>query len=373
MDHVDRVPTAPELHTAIAQAREFAREQVYAAWQLHVDRVREQLETGWREQIDQIFAERFSEVEARLRDNFEAAVDERSRGELDRSISLARTSSRRELTERLNLAARRLKQADTRQIWIQTLLDVATEFCDSVAVFAVQGSAIRFEGAQHGRDRRLGTDVAFPISSAPALANTIESLDTVVSLGSPGELSPAIADLLGTSPQQKVYLFPLVLREQCVGLLYAQPGESGVDVSALELTASLASGSIEAEPVPLKAPRPDLVRIATAEPAQPMPTPAPLSLLPQAEQEIHLRAQRFARTQVARLLLYKVQQVKTGRTSNTLYARLRDDIDAGRNAFKQQFVETCPSMLDYYHLELVQTLAANHSERLGPEYPGPLV
>ena len=45
---MDDNQTASELRSAIEEAQALAREQIAAAWQLQVDRVREQLEAGWR-------------------------------------------------------------------------------------------------------------------------------------------------------------------------------------------------------------------------------------------------------------------------------------------------------------------------------------
>jgi hypothetical protein len=92
----------------------------------------------------------------------------------------------------------------------------------------------------------------------------------------------------------------------------------------------------------------------------------------QPEQQQHLRAQRFARTQIAEIVLRRMAAVREGRAAADLYGRLREEIDTGRYAFRLQFIETCPSMVDYYHTELVRTLAKENSDLLGPDYPGPL-
>ena len=61
---MDENQTASELKAAIAEAQALAREQVAAAWQLQVDRIREELESGWRDRLDHIFEERFADVDA---------------------------------------------------------------------------------------------------------------------------------------------------------------------------------------------------------------------------------------------------------------------------------------------------------------------
>jgi hypothetical protein len=193
----DTAELSNPLSSAIEDARAVAAEQVTAAWQLHVDRVREQLESGWREQIEQIFRERFGEVESRLQQEFEAAVASRAQDRIDKSVGLARSSARRELTEHLNHLVRRLKQAETREVWIRTLLDATAEFCGRAALFAVSGKSLKFEGGK-GMDGA----VDMPLASAPAFANAVESKDTVVSAGSQRELSQAIAALAGDSREK---------------------------------------------------------------------------------------------------------------------------------------------------------------------------
>jgi hypothetical protein len=113
-----------------------------------------------------------------------------------------------------------------------------------------------------------------------------------------------------------------------------------------------------------------LVAIQGVEPREtPLPSWADL---PPAEQELHLRAQRFARVQVAEIRLYQSQAVKQGRAERAVYHALKADLDRGREAYRQQFLTDCPSMVDYFHVEVVRTLANDDASLLGPDYPGPL-
>jgi hypothetical protein len=198
----------------------------------------------------------------------------------------------------------------------------------------------------------------------------VESKDTVIAVGTPRELSQTISAILGDASSKKVYLFPIVVRQNAVAVLYAEPGERAVDVSALELLTGLAAASIAStETVVVKAPAPDLVRITGSPSSSPGPA---WTELPKTEQEQHLRAQRFARTRMAELLLHKARQVRDGRATHNLYGVLKEEIEAGREAFRREFIETCPSMVDYFHLELQRTLAKDNTGALGPNYPGPL-
>src|SRR5947209_17631293 len=105
-------PSTPSLSAHLSEARDTAREQLLAAWQIHVDRVRDQLESGWQEQLDQIFSDRFNEMQEQLEHDFAASVELHAEDKVSSQLGLARTSAQREITELLNQASRRLKQTE---------------------------------------------------------------------------------------------------------------------------------------------------------------------------------------------------------------------------------------------------------------------
>ncbi len=362
-------PAPRALGEALADLRTTAREQLSAAWQLHVDAVQEQLQLGWTEHIERILNERFSELMERAEAEFQRVVVERTAAEMEDAVVTARNLGRRELSEQLNQAARRLVGSQTGPEWSTVLLDAATGFCEAAAVFFVQNESARCEGARFPEDRPTAAILnrEMPLASAPALAAVVDSRDTLVVIRSAGELGEQMATSFGAAGEGKAYLFPISSRQKIVAVLYAEPGEQMVDVNALELLASVAStalhSAVKAKPVP------GLVTIAGAQPAA---KSSDWDALPREEQDIHVRAQRFARVQVAEMRLYKSGAVKAGRSEGRLYEALREDIDASREEYYRQFAATCPSMVDYLHLELVRTLANEDSSLLGSDYPGPL-
>ena len=343
----------PELNEAVSDAKMLAREQVAAAWQIHSDRVREQLESGWREVLDRIFEQRFAEVESRLREGFERAL-------------ASRQGARQNLTELLNGAVRQLQQAESAEAWTSTLIQTASSFCGTAGLFAVLGNKLRFQAAAGVTPPADPAQTEVSLQTAPAFAGAVESGDTVVTTGTPEQVSDLVVSLLAGGKGSKIYLFPLMSRKRAIAVLYAEPGEHGIDVSALELLASIAAGTWNE---PSASGKPQLVRLGGGETR---PTSPSWTELPKTEQELHLRAQRFARTKAAELLLHQVQQVRDGRTSKNLYGALKPEIDAARETFQQQFMAGYPSMVDYLHLELVRTVAKDESDALGVSYPGPL-
>lgn len=309
--------------------------------------------------LDAILTQRFAEIEKHLRDEAESTV---------RS---ARDVTKRELTERLNHIVRRLRQSETRESAVGTLLEAATDFCARAALFAVTPGSLRLEAARPATE---SNGVEAPLPSARAFATAVESKDTVVSAATEGEMSPAIVAALGQTAK-RIYLFPIAVRQTIIGVLYAEPGDEAVDVSALELLAALSGEFLRAGETPIERAAAGLIRIEGAQETVPARSSraSSWSELSRTEQEIHLRAQRFARTRVAALLLHKTAQVREGRSRRDLYGALREEIDAERQEFREQFTDKCPSMVDYYHLELVRTLAQENSALLGPGYPGPLL
>jgi hypothetical protein len=351
------------LENALNDARETAREQLSAAWQIEIERVQEQLAVGWRGHIERVFEERFSELSARVEEEFRLGVESR----VSAAIADTRVRVRRDVTGRLNQAVRRLRSFENENEWSRALADATEGFCDRAALFVVNGPSLRLQSS-----RGIQADAKIdntPLESAPAFAGVVDSRDTIVALRTRGELSDAIAEALGEAPEQRFYLFPIIARDRVAAILYTDSESHDAETDALELLATYASAVLEGQPE-----APDRSKLVTiAADLQPAPTVASWFSLSKEEQERHLRAQRFARVQVAEMRLYKSQAVKTGRAERDLYGALREDVDRAREAFRQDFLTASPSMVDYIHLELLRTLANDDAELLGPTYPGPLV
>lgn len=269
----------------------------------------------------------------------------------------ARERARRELADQLNQAARRLLQAGGVDELAATLSAVAAPFAAKVLVFRVEG-----EVARNGQ-----MDVA--LASAPALAGAIQTRDPVVAAATPGELPGALLDLLGHSTEDRVYIFPIVAGESVPALVYASGNVQG---PAIELLAQMAAAAWKAL-TPARPANGGLVTIAPTPAAPAAEKASSWDRLNPEEQQIHLRAQRWARVRVAELRLRQSAAVQAARARRNLYESLREPIDAARQEFRQNFFATCPSMVDYLHLELLSTLAHDDADLLGKDYPGPLV
>jgi hypothetical protein len=91
------------------------------------------------------------------------------------------------------------------------------------------------------------------------------------------------------------------------------------------------------------------------------------------ERRLHNDARRFARLLVSEIKLYKERQVVEGRAQNDLYTRLREDIDRSREMYDKRVKPEVAQKYDYFHYELVNTLAEGDRTKLGSAYPGATV
>ena len=318
-----------------------------------VSSVREILEG----RLSQVMVELENLYDTQLSSQVEAEVEQRAL----RISAEAREHARGEVADQLNQAARRIRQApDVGQLGAM-LLEAASPFASGAALFRVTGAAVhgeRIYGVPADRAEAF-RQLEIPLPSAPALAQAVKSRDPVATITTPAEVSAALLGIAGHADNGRAFIYPVVAGERVPALLYAWGSVQG---AALELFTQLAaavwSGLRPAE---------DLVSIAPAKAA-----PAWESLSAE-EQQLHLRAQRFARVQVAEIRLFETDAVQSGRSRRELYNALQKRIDAARQSFRTTFFISCPSMVDYLHLELVRTLANDDAEALGKDYPGPMV
>lgn len=91
------------------------------------------------------------------------------------------------------------------------------------------------------------------------------------------------------------------------------------------------------------------------------------------ERRLHNDARRFARLLVSEIKLYNEQKVKEGREGSDLYERLREAIDRSREMYDKRVQPPVAARFDYFHYEIVNTLAEGDENKLGASYPGALV
>jgi len=387
---VEQTPHAEGSKDFFRAERDVAREQINAAWQLQVEQVQEQLERGWRDHVARALDERFDALRASAEEEVERRVLLRLAAETER----ARAHAARQTSERLNQSARRLDQAEDLSAWSAALLDGAAYVGRRIWLFSVLSGKLNLEGSRAVADSEAvaepQAELIVDMTEAPAFQTVLESMDTVIAMGTPSELGEAIAGLspeaVADGDERRVCLLPVIVgqteRQRRVAAVLLVDGSAGslegpLDVNELEVLAALAGGSLDArqaaQRVTTVVPAGGLIPLGAAVESKPAAgTPPDWQSLSKDEQEVHARAQRFARVRVAEMRLYQAEAVRNGREQARLYMALRGEMDRSRAQFKHEYMHS-PTMVDYFHMEVLRTLANDDASLLGPEYPGPLL
>ncbi|HRI02641.1 MAG TPA: hypothetical protein PLL77_02760 [Pyrinomonadaceae bacterium] len=141
-------------------------------------------------------------------------------------------------------------------------------------------------------------------------------------------------------------------------------------VEPFEPSAPIGSGgsaTMVAEPV---------VQTATAATPQARLSDRPVDLpieVPEEERRLHNDARRFARLLVSEIKLYNEKKVLEGRQAHDLYDRLREAIDRSREMYDKRVQPPVAARFDYFHYELLNSLADGDAARFGEGYPGATV
>jgi len=99
----------------------------------------------------------------------------------------------------------------------------------------------------------------------------------------------------------------------------------------------------------------------------------PVEVSGDEERRLHNDARRFARLLISEIKLYNEQKVAEGRMEHDLYDRLREYIDRSREMYDKRVKAEVAARYDYFHGELVNTLAEGDASKLGSNYPGATV
>ena len=316
----------------------------------------------------------------------------------------SRDAARRELGLQLSQALRVFRRANDGVEWKEAFLDAIQPYCALTALFLVTPDRFSMEGVR-GMSGELETGFDLEFDEAAAFYNALESKDVVVAARSDAEVSPYVMSLRPDATDGKCYLFPVLVQDSVAALLYIEPNAEPLEAGAVETLVTAAGLTLMGIRAAKSVHASSLVNIASAMNPEggnsgpfdrfaPAPVPignfavngegtAAVGVLPersfnwddlsQEQRESHMRAQRFARVQVAEMRLYKDDAVKAGRRDSNLYLRLKSEIDEARERYLAQFLDGQTHMRDYLHGELVETLAIDNPQLMGPDYPGSLV
>jgi hypothetical protein len=135
--------------------------------------------------------------------------------------------------------------------------------------------------------------------------------------------------------------------------------------AAVEAPISISSSTMAVEAVEAQfAPSESAVVEMDRAPAEPPPAP---SISPE-DQEVHHKAQRFARLLVDEIKLYNQAKVAEGRKNKDLYDRLHETIEKSRATYQKRYGNTVAASANYFQHEIIRSLAEDDLSIMGANF-----
>lgn len=138
----------------------------------------------------------------------------------------------------------------------------------------------------------------------------------------------------------------------------------------IEVSPALVETPVEAPAESAAPPAETAAPAATPRRRYGMDVELPIEVANEEERRLHNDARRFARLLVSEIKLYNEQKVADGRAQKDLYERLREYIDRSREMYDKRVKREVAQRYDYFHHELINTLAEGDETRLGSAYAG---
>lgn len=294
---------------------------------------------------------------------------------------------------------------------LRALLDGSARYAARVALFIVKGSHASGWQARGFANSDAIKDFALDES---ALA-VVRAIGDRVSTGAPvASMDARFLEDFGKPASGEGRIFPLILKDKVAALVYADGGTvaSGLfDVGSIELfvlatgawlevtslrkqtpAASAESASTPAPQMsaaaapafndPFAAHAPAFsagqaraaaasagehsAPIASEEVAAPEVPPTP-AMSPE-DQDVHNKAQRFARLLVDEIKLYNQAKVGEGRKNKDLYDRLKETIEKSRATYQKRYGNTVAGSGNYFHHEIMRSLAEDDPSIMGANF-----
>jgi len=137
------------------------------------------------------------------------------------------------------------------------------------------------------------------------------------------------------------------------------------EVAAGPQTASVV---VQSAAAPASAAEPLSTGHAQSEAAAEAPAAPGVSSAAAQDQEVHRKAQRFARLLVDEIKLYNQAKVAEGRKNKDLYDRLKETIEKSRATYQKRYGNTVAASGDYFQHELIRSLAEDDRSIMGPNF-----
>jgi hypothetical protein len=152
--------------------------------------------------------------------------------------------------------------------------------------------------------------------------------------------------------------------------------EAPIPIPAMTAEAQSASPELHSPVVEMDSAFAEPLPIGYAEtqaiPEPPLPSMAPPPSTSPAispeDQDVHRKAQRFARLLVDEIKLYNQAKVAEGRKNRDLYDRLKEAIEKSRGTYQKRYGKTVAASGNYFQHEIIRSLAEDDLSIMGANF-----
>ena len=328
------------------------------------------------EEAEQVAEARVADAEARIR----ATIEAKAAADLESAVAAARVKEREiEMAgvSRLLESVRGLDGATSLSEVLDALALAAGREAARAAVVVLRNDRIqgwRMSGFGPRDSQPKSIDLALAESGVIGLAVGAARAVTTRDIQSPGT-GPGFEAL----PEDRMGLaVPVIVSGRVVAVVYADAvrgdGHERLVPSSwpelIEVLARHAGRCLEAlatqKTTPkIQPPSPAGASATTASPGGSTTVPPATSAMTQITDGVAAAARRTARLLVSEIRLFHEPAVNEGRRHRNLLARLAPEIEKARQAYNEQVPAGVRDNTDYFHQELIKTLAGGDAALLG--------
>ncbi len=202
--------------------------------------------------VQAALANRMDEIQQELTALLRAECAALVESQIEEHRAAAHTA-RGETVESLGEGVRRIRSVESVTGIAEALVETAAGFAGRCALFIHKGERLlgfRMSGQDEGQGEEQSSfeSLEVPLVSATALTHAVETRHAVIAGGNPADLSQDVVRLFGLTEEDRAHLFPIVLRDKVLAVLYADGGKTGrpVEPAAIEILTSVAEAWLEA-------------------------------------------------------------------------------------------------------------------------------
>jgi hypothetical protein len=205
------------------------------------------MEERLEEKIQNLLDSTFDEKIGAARRELGEQLRDHCLSHLESAVGQARQQAReeaaqvtRELAKALSAAGREIRGKESVTDIALTLVEAASRFCGRAALFVQKEKGVlgfRTKGFSDPKVAASFQQFEVSLSESPAIGKAVQSRQPVAATGSSSDVSQAVADLFGLQAEDKIYLFPIILRDKVLAVLYvdghganAEPYPAAIEV-----------------------------------------------------------------------------------------------------------------------------------------------